>query len=176
MAFICSCVLNFYYLHENTIYSFIACTLYILSMVLLVSYLYLDEASKEFSFIAKEKIFSSIKELGDNIKIISYLKRSQDLENIVKKIYKNVYEYNQEDNFFYGIVISIPTNYVKNEIKEYKIVKEYEYTHIFISKDKDLFGLSILKPIKQEDIENIVKQLKDYIDIASKLIKEEDDS
>jgi hypothetical protein len=159
--------------------------------------------SKIFSFISKGKIFSFIKKLGDDIEIISYQQKSEDLKNIAKKIYQNFDEYNQEDNFiiklngkdikicevkltkgrgkyrhtiFQGIVISIPAIYAKNEIKEHKIVKENNYTHIFMPQAKDLFELSIMKPIKQEDIEKIVKQLKDYVDIASKLIKEEDDS
>jgi hypothetical protein len=173
--------------------------------------------SKKFSFIAKEKIFSFIKKLGDDIEIISYQQKSRDLKNIAKKIYQkfNEYfgEYNQEDNFTIRlngkdikickieladlrgevtvsqcVVISISTKYVKNGIKEYKMVKEEDYTHIFIPlfersirnafiyKPKDVFRLSILKPIKQEDIENIMKELKDYVNMASKFIKEEDNS
>lgn len=180
---------------------------------------FLYKMSKEFSFIVKEKIFGFVKRLGDNIEIINYQKKSEDLKNIVKKIYKDfnlwsiLYKYNQEHNFTIRIdgkdikicqieladlrgevtvsqcvVISIPTKYVKNGIKEYKMVKEEDYTHIFIPlfersirnafiyKPKDVFRLSILKPIKQEDIENIMKELKDYVNMALKFIKEEDDS
>jgi len=183
---------------------------------------------KNFSFIAKEKIFSSIKKLGDDIEIISYRPKDNYLENIARKIYRNFNKYNQEDNFtiringkdikicelelrkkirenryttyrennatyrmetiFQGIVISIPKIYAKNEIKEYKIVidnivirENYthifisqirkNYNHIFISQGVDISELSVLEPVKQEDIEKIIKQLKDYVNIASKFIK-----
>jgi len=158
--------------------------------------------SKKFSLIAKEKIFSFIKKLGDDIEIISYRPKDNYLENIARKIYGIFNEYNQEDNFtirlngkyikiceltlekrreknsytiFQGIVISIPEIYAKNEIKGYKIVKEKNYTHIFISQSIAFFELSILKPVKQEDIENILKELKDCVNTASKFMKEEDD-
>jgi len=173
--------------------------------LLVISFIISRKMSKNFSFISKGKIFSFIKKLGDNIEIINYQQKAEDLKNVAKKIYQkfNEYfdEYNQEDNLtirlngkdikicevrltkgrgknsytiFQGIVISIPTKYVKNEIKEYKMVKEEDYTHIFIPQSKDLFELSIMKPIKQEDIEKIMKQLKDYVNIALKFMKNED--
>jgi len=174
---------------------------YILLIVLIpgVGIYILYKISKDFSFIAKEKIFDFIKKL-EGIEIISYQQESKDLKNVAKKMYKNFNAYWQGYSFainlhgkyikiceltlkhitlekrkdyiiFQGIVISIPTIYVKNDIKKYQIVKDSNYTYIFIPKAKDMSELTILKSIKQQDIEKIIKQLRNYVNTASKLIK-----
>jgi len=191
-----------FYSKDDRLLFFIFFTfIFFISSLIVFSSMFSYRMSKKFSFITKEKIFSIIKKLGYNIEIINYQQKSRDLMHVAVKIYQNFHKYYQEDNFiirvnrkdiikiceieltrgegrraytiFTGIVISIPTAYVKNKIEEYTIVKEDNYTHIFIPQEKDLFELSILKPIKQEHIENIIKQLKDCIDIASKFIKED---
>jgi len=152
---------------------------------------------KAFSHFAKAKLFNIMKNI-DNIEIVEYIPKSNDLRNIAKKIYSPFHIYEQEDNItlkyrnitiriaevrisrqvgkgrvkevFGGLVYTIPSYYAKKTII-HNHIKENDKVHIFISQISDKFEFSLFKPILSQDIMRVFDEIKESVKEISKYIE-----